>query len=232
MRLIKKVKKYMAIHFPTEKNATKRVISFWEKGGPDFEYYASADQEDWIKVFWEENTVFCKLFQTLDLKYTLEIACGTGRHSAQVSDKIEKLYLLDTSKAALDLAEQRFGNQKDVEYIHHQSGLGIPVDRIKDNALTAVFSYDAMVHFEKEAVESYLADSYRVLKPGAYALFHHSNYDKNPGGKFSDNPGWRNYMTKSLFCSLSEKYGFQVVHSEVFSFSTTDSDCVTLLKKP
>ncbi|WP_210463930.1 class I SAM-dependent methyltransferase [Rufibacter roseolus] len=232
MGLLEKINKYIAINFPTEKNATKRIISFWEKGGPDFDYYASADQEDWIKVFWAEDSVFFKLFQTLDLKNTLEIACGTGRHSAQVMDKIEELYLLDSSKAALQLAEQRFGNYKNVVYIHNESGLGIPIDCIKDNALTTVFSYDAMVHFEKEAVESYIADSFRVLKSGAFALFHHSNYDKNPNGKFTDNPGWRNYMTKDLFCSISEKHGFQVIHSEVFSFSTTDSDCVTLLRKP
>ena len=232
MTVIDKLRRYLAIKFPAEKDATKRIISFWEKGGPDFEYYKSAEQDDWMKVFWDEKSVFHPLFQQLNPQYLLEIACGAGRHSERVIDRVKELYLLDSSRAALNLAKERFASYGKVVYIHNESGFGIPGNIIKDASLSAVFSYDAMVHFEKEAVESYIADSYKKLKPNGFALFHHSNYDKNPKGKFSDNPGWRNYMTKDLFIAMSKKCGFDVMHSEVFSFSCHNSDCITLLKKP
>lgn len=232
MILIKKLKRFIAIRFPFHKNETRRIISFWEKGGADWDYYQSAEDEKWLKVFWSPDSVFLPLFQHLDLDSVLEIACGAGRHSAQVIDRIKDLYLLDSSAEALKLAEERFASHRHITYIHNKTGFGIPADIVKDNALTAVFSYDAMVHFEKESVRSYVLDSYRVLKAGGFALLHHSNYDKNPGGKFTDNPGWRNYMTQELFCSYARQAGFEVVHTQVFDFSIKDSDCITLLKKP
>lgn len=196
MNIIKKVKQFLAIRFSLQRDATKRIISFWEKGGADFDYYQNAEQEHWMKVFWGEDSLFVPLFQKLSLDYTLEIACGTGRHSSTFIDKVKRLYLLDSSQEAINIAKERFSNYNNVHYIYNKSGFGISDDIIKNESLTAVFSYDAMVHFEKESIKSYLADSYRVLKPGGYGLFHHSNYDKNPNGKFTDNPGWRNYMTQ------------------------------------
>lgn len=230
MKLIKKLKKTIAIKFSLGKDPTKRIISFWERDGADFEYFKSADQQDWLNVFWDNNSLFYKMFQKIDPEYSLEIACGTGRHSARVIDRIKYLYLLDSSKGALKIAKERFSNHINVTYIHNESGYGIP-GIINDNSLSAVFSYDAMVHFEKEAVFSYVKDSFRVLKEGGFALFHHSNYDKNPGGKFTENPGWRNFMTKGLFTSYAKECGFEIIHSEVISFSTANSDCITLLKK-
>jgi SAM-dependent methyltransferase len=232
MNLIKRLKRFIAIRFPMHTNETQRIISFWEKGGADWDYYQSAEDQKWLKVFWNPQTIFYPLFQKLNLESVLEIACGTGRHSAQVIDSIKELYLLDSSAEALKLAKERFSGHPRVSYIHNKSGYGIPAGIINDETLTAVFSYDAMVHFEKDSVHSYVIDSFRVLKPGGYALLHHSNYGKNPGGKFTDNPGWRNYMTQELFCTYAREAGFDVAHSEVFSFSAENSDCITLLKKP
>lgn len=231
MNVLKRIKRYLALHFSISKDQRKRIISFWEKGGPDFDYYEKAEQENWLTVFWNEQSSFYQLFQYLDLDTTLEIACGTGRHSARVIDKIKKLYLLDSSLGAIEKAKERFAAHTNIVYIHSKDGIGIPAI-VPDGSLTSVFSYDAMVHFEKETVFSYVEDSFRKLKDGAYALYHHSNYGGNPGGKFTDNPGWRNFMTQELFLNKAAETGFEVVQSEIISFSCEDSDCITLLKKP
>lgn len=231
MEIIKKIKRFIAIRFPFQKDATKRIVSFWEKGGADFDYFEAADQKKWLEVFWNPDSHFYSLFQHLNLDYTLEIACGTGRHSARVVDRIKHLYLLDSSAGALEIAKKKFAEYDNVSFIHNPGGYGISDKTIAPESLTAVFSYDAMVHFEKESVRSYIEDSYRVLKPGSFALFHHSNYDKNPNGTFTDNPGWRNFMTQSLFLSYAAACGFNVVRSEVISFSAEASDCITLLQK-
>ena len=78
---------------------------------------------------------------------------------------------------------------------------------IPDASVTALFSYDAMVHFEYTAVLAYIAEAYRVLEPGGKALMHHSNYDRNPGGFYRDNPHWRNFMTKALFAHAACRRG-------------------------
>jgi hypothetical protein len=46
----------------------------------------------------------------------------------------------------------------------------------------------AMVHFEYDAVISYIQDGFRILKYGGRALFHHSNLDTRPDFDYKDNP--------------------------------------------
>jgi ubiquinone/menaquinone biosynthesis C-methylase UbiE len=230
MNFFQKIRKKILTRFNFHKTQQQRIVSFWEGGGIDFDYYTEADREQWLNVFWNEETLFYQWFQQLNVHTLLEIACGTGRHSAQVCHKTASLYLLDSSAAALALARKRFAAHPNVQFI--QSASGIPENIVAAGSVTAVFSYDAMVHFEKETVYQYLRDSFTVLQTGGYALFHHSNYSKNKGGQFTDNPGWRNYMTQELFLEYAHQCGFEVVQSQVFSFSCPDSDGLTLLWKP
>jgi ubiquinone/menaquinone biosynthesis C-methylase UbiE len=232
MNLFRRIQRFFLVRFPREKDPTKRIISFWQKGGADFEYFASAEKKEWMDLFWKEGTIFFRLFRQLNPDHLLEIASGTGRHSFMIADKIKHLYLLDSSAGALEKARQKFSGYHNITFLHHKDGLGIPVHFLADETLTAVFSYDAMVHFEKECVLRYVKDSYRVLKPGGRALFHYSNYDKDPEGGFTGNKGWRNYMSQEIFTTAATSYGFRVLHSEIVSFSFKDSDCVTLLEKP
>ncbi|HMI62593.1 MAG TPA: class I SAM-dependent methyltransferase, partial [Puia sp.] len=224
MSLLRKVKNAFLLRFPMEKNKTKRIISFWEKGGPDFGYFKAADQKGWVDTFWKKDSVFYSLFQQLNLESVLEIACGAGRHSLQVASRIQKLYLLDSSAGALEIAREKFNGYPQVTYLHNPEGLGIPREMLPDGSVSTVFSYDAMVHFEKECVDAYIKDSFRVLKPGGLALLHHSNYDKNPEGIFSSNPGWRNYMSWELFTQMAKASGFRIIESKTISYTSENSD--------
>ena len=70
-----------------------------------------------------------------------------------------------------------------------------------------------------------------LVRSYTLAWLHTNKGLENPGGKFTDNPGWRNFMSKDLFTACAQDCGFEVIHSEVVSFSVEDSDCITLLKK-
>jgi ubiquinone/menaquinone biosynthesis C-methylase UbiE len=85
-------------------------------GWPDFEYFQRADDTQWLQVFWGAESKFFSLFQQLNLDATLEIACGTGRHSVIVQKQLKTLYLLDPSEEALRLARQRSASKKNVHY--------------------------------------------------------------------------------------------------------------------
>ena len=231
MGLLTRVKNAFLLRFPMEQNKTKRIISFWEKGGPDFGYFKAADQKEWVDTFWKKDSVFYSLFQQLNMESVLEIACGTGRHSLQVASRIQQLYLLDSSAGALEIAREKFNDYPQVTYLHNPEGLGIPRGMLPDESVITVFSYDAMVHFEKECVDAYIKDSFRVLKPGGMALLHHSNYDKNPEGNFSSNPGWRNYMSWELFIQMAKAAGFRIIQSKTISYTSENSDRITLLQK-
>lgn len=209
---------------------TNKIIDLWTKEGLDFGYYQKAESADWLEGFWNKDSTFVSFFNELDLENTLEIACGAGRHSEQIIHRCKHLWLLDTSEAALEIAEKRLNQNKNFTIIFHPSGFGIP-EIIADESLTAIFSYDAMVHFEYDCVMEYITDAYRKLKPDGKVLFHHSNYDKNPGGTIHENPSWRNFMSQGLFTHIAKRAGFKVLKSEVFSWTEKDTDCLTLLQK-
>ena len=226
-----KVRMYIKRKFAFGADPTKRIISFWQKGGADFNYFQAAENAEWLKMFWSDGSPFAQTFHQLDLRTTLELACGAGRHSFQGIDRIGELYLLDSSAGALDLAKDKFREYPNVRFIHNPDGLGIRAGLIPDGSLSAVFSYDAMVHFEKEVVFSYVRDCYRLLQPGGLCLLHYSNYQGNPGGKFTDNPGWRNYMSQELFVACAIDTGFTILHTSILDFSGPATDALTLMKK-
>jgi ubiquinone/menaquinone biosynthesis C-methylase UbiE len=228
--LLSRLRNFLRRRFNFHKDPRERIISFWEKDGADFNYFKAAEDPKWLAIFWSPDSLFLRLFKELDLTRVLEIASGAGRHSFQVVDQIGEAWLLDSSAGALELAQKKMEGNPHVHFVHHPSGLGLP-PTLAEDSFTAVFSYDAMVHFEKETIEAYLKAAFRILKPGGKCLLHYSNYNLNPDGAFSDNPGWRNYMTQEIFTKYAVDAGFRVIESIVFTFTSPDSDAITLLEK-
>lgn len=205
------------------------VIGMWKHAdSPDYGYFEVV--EDSTEAFWGTGTLFRQLFDRMDTSSLLEIACGQGRHTASVPEGYEILFALDTSVDAIEVAKRRFARNSRIVPLLSDDGHTIPRPA---ETLTAVFSYDAMVHFEPVTMASYLRETSRVLEPGGRALFHHSMYDRNPTGKFTDSPNWRNYMTFDLFRHLVSRAGLVVVDQHTLSWGgTPNSDGLTLLAKP
>jgi hypothetical protein len=105
----------------------------------------------------------------------------------------------------------------------------LPID---DASVTAVFSYDAMVHFEPITVASNLAEIGRELVPGGRSVLHHSKFSGNPTGIFTSSPSWRNYMTTDLFAHFASRAGLAVLNYQTFQWGTIpDLDCISLVEK-
>ena len=191
------------------------IVDMWKNDrSADFPYFAKYDTADATDPFWKPGTLFARAFRQLDLACTLEIACDTGRHSARIVDKVGALYMIDTSPDALAVAKARFSEYPHVQVLNPSDGESIPLDAC---LVTAVFCFDAMVHFEATTVANYLSEISRVLISGGRALLHHSVYDKNPTGTFRQNPGWRNYMSESLFAYLASRAGLLIISSVTFN---------------
>ena len=209
------------------------IIACWDTDqSRDFEYFAKFDKPEFIHVFWGPSSRFRLCFyRYLDLTSVLELAAGAGRHAAQVADQCGALTLVDTSPAALALARARFAAKGNVSVLPPTDGASLP---LRDQSMTAVFSYDAMVHFEPLTIAAYLREIHRVLMPGGRALLHHSNYKKNPAGKFSDNPGWRNFMPPGLFAHFASRAGLNVLVHQTFGWAGRwrRTDALTLVERP
>jgi ubiquinone/menaquinone biosynthesis C-methylase UbiE len=190
-------------------------------------YYA--DAEHWLHVFWDETTIFYRLFQSLDLTNALELACGHARHAEQIINRIGTLTLMDVHVENIEASKKRLGECANLRFIVNN---GYDFQPVKSDSITAIYCYDAMVHFQPDVVESYVRDSARVLQKGGKALYHHSNYNA-PGSQHAKNPDVRNHMTEDLFKSYAASAGLNVVESVPIRWGLHENlDRVSLLSKP
>lgn len=195
-------------------------------------YFKFAEEQANIDIFWKEGSLFLDMFKKLDLGNVIELACGWGRHVPNYYDMAKKITLVDILQENIDICRKRFVDYDKCGKISYYKNNGFNYGSLETEKYTAVFSYDAMVHFEMLDVYSYLCDTYRVLRKGGMALFQHSNYGDDPKADFQKTPGARNYMTKDLFEYLTYRSGLEIVEQKVIDWAGfKDLDCVTLLRK-
>jgi len=193
------------------------------------------DAEKWTWLFWDAEQPFLPLFEQLDLEYSLELACGHGRHSEFVinnfSKTIDKLILMDVLESNIEFCKSR------IDGPHHNKCSFIKNDGcdftiVEDTSLTSIFCYDAMVHFHRDVVREYLDATFRVLKTGGRALFHHSNYNIDPDDSFSVHPHARAFMSSVLFEKYVKQSGLRVIGQRIFDWGgISNLDCLTLVEK-
>ena len=161
-----------------------------------------------------------------------------GRHSARLlmpstktdQPELRSLILLDIVEDNVLHCKHRFADCPAVS-IHTNNGYDF--HPVEDESVSAIFCYDAMVHFEYDAVLSYITDAFRILRRGGRALFHHSNLDGHPSSDYKSNPHWRNFMSKNLFAHAAARAGFHVLEQVTMDWDGVRKlDCLTLLEKP
>lgn len=209
-------------------SSVQEVARYWHHDP----YYDRAEQADWLGSFWKLNVPqrpFRRLFDTLNLRTTLELACGHGRHAAQIQQQVPALILMDVVAENVAFCKQRFTGLPNVAVVQND---GCTFRPLPDNSVTAIFCYDAMVHFEFDVVLSYIRDTARVLEPGGRALFHHSILSAFPGRNHRENPGGRNFMSHEVFLHVARRAGLSVVESIPIDWDVPHTDALTLLEKP
>lgn len=207
---------------------TKIVADAWAENC----YYTQAEQESWLAPFWKDGSVFKKRFANLDLAYVTELACGHGRHATKYKDLANKIVLVDVNQSNIDFCRQRFANEN--SYLLNN---GADFTGLENNSVSAIFSYDAMVHFELLDVVNYIQDAFRILKPGGRFLFHHSNNTTCPGLAWDKQPGGRNFNSAQIVKHFSLITGFEVESQDLMDWDykinmVKDLDCLTMLRKP
>lgn len=212
---------------PALAGSVREVARYWHEDP----YYERAEQADWLGAFWRTGNPmrpFRRLFGDLNLRVTAELACGHGRHAQQIYAEVPALVLIDVVQENVEYCRKRFEGAANVAVMQNDGATFRP---LPDGFLTAIYSYDAMVHFEYDVVLSYIRDAARVLQPGGRALFHHSNFSAFPGRDHRLNPGGRNFMSQELFVHAARRAGFKLVESLTFDWDAPNTDCLTLIEK-
>ncbi len=187
------------------------------------------DAERWTKtIFWNPETIFSKLFSRLDLTTVIELACGRGRHAEQIASQCGSLLVVDIHEENIEFCKSRLAHHRNVSYLKNN---GYEFSGVPNNSMTAIYCYDAMVHFSPDLVENYLKETARVLAPGGMALYHHSNYDAPNTTSYGANPHARNHMTFDLFSEYARNAGLLIEESHPIKWARLDDlDRLTLLR--
>lgn len=191
-------------------------------------YFESAESENAINRFWQEDSAFYQMFRRLNLDNVIELACGRGRHVPMYEKYANAITLVDILEENIEMCRERF---KDRNNIFYYCNNGVDLSGLPDNTYTSLFTYDAMVHFEMLDIASYLKEFYRVLKPGSYVLAHHSNNTSDYRASFENAVGGRSFMSTDVFAYLAYRSGFEIVEQKIIDWGVKDLDCISLLKK-
>ena len=193
------------------------------------DYFFKAESDDALKTFWGEKSIAYRMFSKMDLSTVVELACGKGRHVSKYSSLAGEVILVDILEKNIDFCRERFNEEKNIKFYKNN---GYDLAQLKSGSVTALFTYDSMVHFELLDIFNYLKETARILKNGGMALFHHSNNTENYKITFTTARHGRNYMSKDLFAYLANRAGLEVLEQQVFDWDTDkDLDCLTLVQK-
>jgi ubiquinone/menaquinone biosynthesis C-methylase UbiE len=100
----------------------------------------------------------------------LEIGCGAGRMTGPLLTVFDRVIALDVAAAQIERARQLLAERAQRVAFCLVAGVDVPADT---TSCDAVFSTHVFQHLPSfAAVSRYLAETYRVLKPGASACFH------------------------------------------------------------
>lgn len=191
-------------------------------------YYSDAEQ--WTFLFWDPKHPFRRMFDLLPGGTVIDLACGHGRHAEMAAPHADRLILVDVIEENLAVCRDRL---RDVPNVEFRLGGGVDFPDTADGSIDAIYCYDAMVHFAPEIVDSYLRQTYRVLRSGGRALFHHSNYAQGKGKVWNQNPHARNYMTRELFAESARRHGLDVIEQNVIPWGdVAELDCISLVGRP
>lgn len=196
-------------------------------------YYDEAEGMQSIDVFWGAESPFLEQFKKLNLENVIELACGRGRHVLNYREKAGTITLVDILEKNISFCERRFGNENMQYYCNN----GYNLEKLESEKYTALFCYDAMVHFEMMDIYEYLKDIHRVLVPGGMALIHHSNNTSDYKASFNNAPHGRSFLSKDIFAYLAYRTGFKVLQQKVIDWGVMgvdyypELDCISLIQK-
>lgn len=118
------------------------------------------------------GTILPRISTFVPAETILEIAPGHGRWTAFLKDLCRQLVIVDLSEECINVCKGRFAGCSHISYFTND---GKSLEMVADGSADFIFSFDSLVHVEDDAINSYLAEFAKKLKPDGAVFLHHSN---------------------------------------------------------
>ncbi|MEK7649219.1 MAG: class I SAM-dependent methyltransferase [Patescibacteria group bacterium] len=157
----------------------------------------------------------------------LEIGPGGGRWTQELLPLSQRLIIVDISEKVLEICRERFRDATTLDYHLIDE---ICMDFIPDNSINAIWSYDVFVHINTSDTENYIREFQRILKPGGYALIHHSGTYTTYDEEWLRKSAFRSYVDGALFKYFIEKNNLTLLEQSG-SFVHLPGDLISIFTK-
>jgi len=170
----------------------------------------------------------------------LEIAPGHGRWTQFLLNHCQKLIGYDISENSIAYCNDIFRDHvsRGAAEFHVTDGLTLCEE---NDSVDLVFSFDSLVHVERDVINSYLAHLTKCLKPGAFAFLEHSNLGAYPalcegyndlpynarGTTVSADTVWADAHENGLTTLIQEGLNHETEH-----MNNELIDCISVIQKP
>jgi SAM-dependent methyltransferase len=144
----------------------------WPSAGDEWSLDFGGTEALWYFV------LFPRIHQFIPARVILEIAPGFGRWTQFLKAQCESLIGVDISEKCVAHCRSRFADAAHARFYVND---GASLDDIKDNSVDLIFSFDSLVHAEKDVMQAYVLQLADKLAPEGIAFLHHSNLGAYPG---------------------------------------------------
>ena len=182
------------------------------------------------------GSLFPRVREFLPAGTILEIAPGHGRWTRYLIEFCDRLIGVDLAASCVEACRERFRAHPQASF-HKNDGLSL--EMVPDGEVDFAFSFDSLVHAERDVLESYVHELARKLGPQGVAFIHHSNVgayrDAQTGKLPFANAGWRGLtMSAALFEQFCGEAGLCCIGQELVNWKTEAAlnDCFSLLTRP
>lgn len=180
------------------------------------------------------GSILPRIGANLPTGHLLEIACGHGRVTAHLLGHCERFTGVDLAPTCVEMCRERFAGIGKATF---SLGNGRSLPEVAAASVDFVCSWDSLVHAELDAIEGYVHELGRVLRPGGAAFLHHSNLAAclaEAGGAALPNPHWRaSSVSAEVVQRLAEAAGLHCEAQELVQWGgDVWNDCFTLLRRP
>lgn len=200
----------------------------WKFGGNEWSESWHSVEAQWLFFLYPRIKKFLSEKTTV-----LEIAPGYGRWTQYLLKNCKKYIGIDLNSNCINYCKARFFMNPKAKFYANN---GKSLEKVKDNSIDFCFSFDSLVHADKDAIEPYIQELSKKLKDGGFAFIHHSNcaqYCQNS----IHTPHWRSCEVEHLYVQeMCKKYNLHCISQELIKWQVHEEevgyiDCISIIHK-